>query len=564
MDVDLAIEKIGVGRFQWPVLIATGLTWSGDAMELSVMAYVLPVLQHEWAVSQPAADSFASIIFVGMLVGAFGWGLLSDAYGRRVGWQASTALTAIAGVLSAAAPDGAVGTFLALRACVGVGLAGTNIGFALSSELLPRRDRGTLLMLFELFFVSGSVVEVLLAWLALSSYGWRSVLLLSTLPLWVALALSPYVPESPRWLASHGHTAAAAAVLRRGATANGRPPPLPADATLVCASDTDGSRAGDEGTDVGNGGGGGSGADAEALDAARAPSHCSSVDISQIRPTSRASGGSSACAAPCTTVWRAARGGALHLATTVFDRRVRFTSLAICIAWGSAWFAYFGCILLTPKVLAAALPPSPPSPPSMLSAPNASAPAMLTAGTHADEVYASSLLATLAEVPGLLLATCAVNRLGRVQTIATCMLLACTALIATALVHTAADIRGSVGLRATPLALLQVVLLAFARLCSFGGFSALYLLTAESYPTRLRATAFGLVSACSRLAGTATPFVAGTVWAASPLGALLAYATSAAICAIVLLVAVADTSRRAMPDELHALVPTPLGDGAGD
>ena len=105
IDVDAAIESIGVGKAQLPAVLATGLTWSGDAMEMSVIAYVLPMLVAEWDVSQPAADSFASIIFVGMLLGALGWGVLCDAFGRRVGWQLSTALTAVAGVLSAAAPS---------------------------------------------------------------------------------------------------------------------------------------------------------------------------------------------------------------------------------------------------------------------------------------------------------------------------------------------------------------------------------------------------------------------------------------------------------------------------
>ena len=139
--LDEAIERVSLGRFQIPAIVATGLTWSGDAMELSVMAYVLPVLQREWGVPQPAADSFASVVFVGMLVGALGWGIFSDAVGRRAGWQITTAVAAIAGVLSACAPDGSVGLFLTLRACVGVGLAGTNLGFALVSELLPRRAR---------------------------------------------------------------------------------------------------------------------------------------------------------------------------------------------------------------------------------------------------------------------------------------------------------------------------------------------------------------------------------------------------------------------------------------
>ena len=67
-SIDDRIEQLSVGRWQIPVLIATGLTWSGDAMELSAMAFVLPALKDEFHVSQTAADSFASAIFFGMLL----------------------------------------------------------------------------------------------------------------------------------------------------------------------------------------------------------------------------------------------------------------------------------------------------------------------------------------------------------------------------------------------------------------------------------------------------------------------------------------------------------------
>jgi hypothetical protein len=87
-------------------------------------------------------------------------------------------------------------------------------------------------------------------------------------------------------------------------------------------------------------------------------------------------------------------------------------------------------------------------------------------------------------------------------------------------------------------------------------------LTAEAFPTNLRATAFGLASAASRLAGTATPFVAGSMWEASPSGALGCYAVSAALCALTLLRLVDDTSRAPMPDEVTALAPASLCDGA--
>ena len=165
--IDHAIDAAGFGRLQLTTLVAAGLTWSGDAMEMSVMAYVLPSLKAEWQVSQAAADSLASVIFAGMLIGALGWGIFSDAYGRRFGWLLTAALTAVAGLLSALAPSWQL--FLLFRILVGIGLAGTNLGFALSSELLPRHARGTQLMLFELFFVGGSVSVVMLAWMLLLS-----------------------------------------------------------------------------------------------------------------------------------------------------------------------------------------------------------------------------------------------------------------------------------------------------------------------------------------------------------------------------------------------------------
>ena len=500
--MDAAIESLGVGRFQLPILIATGLTWSGDAIEMSVMAYVLPALKDEWKIPQAAADSFASVLFFGMLLGALPWGLLSDSFGRRVGWLSTTALTAIAGMLSAASPEGSVGLLLVLRTAVGVGLAGTNLGFALSSEWLPRHARGTLLMLFELFFVFGSALVVLLSWLFLSKRGgWRWVLILSTVPLWVALALSRLVPESPRWLLSHKRAQAATDTLRRAARINGRPPPLPDGATLAAYDDDDGA-------------------------ATRAASASATNSNSHALP-------------PCPThrIAIATRSGVSHVFTTIFDKRLRRTSLAICAGWFSAWFSYFGAILLTPKMLAYAL--------------------------HDDtSVYASwsSLLATLAEIPGLLLATCAINRIGRVPTIATSFISASLALCLSAVVHYFAATNTRIG----ALGVLQLLLVAISRLSAFGGFSALYVLTAESFPTNHRATAFGVVSACSRLAGIVTPFVAGSLWDVTPIGALMCYAAAALVCASVLWLFVADTRDAAMPDELTALSAEALGEGGSE
>ena len=104
-SIEQALEHIGFGRSHVTILVATGLTWSGDASELGVMAYLVPFLKDEWGMTQSAADAIASVVFAGMLVGALGWGLISDGLGRRFTWRLTTVLTAVGGVLSAAVPD---------------------------------------------------------------------------------------------------------------------------------------------------------------------------------------------------------------------------------------------------------------------------------------------------------------------------------------------------------------------------------------------------------------------------------------------------------------------------
>ena len=63
---------------------------------------------------------------------------------------------------------------------------------------------------------------------------------------------------------------------------------------------------------------------------------------------------------------------------------------------------------------------------------------------------------------------------------------------------------------------------------------------------------------------SATPFVAGSVWGASPVAAFLTYAAAAAVCAVLLQCLVADTRRLPMPDELTSLSLAPDADAAAE
>lgn len=59
----------------------------------------------EWGISPTEESLITSIVFCGTMAGAYGWGVLGDARGRRIGFAATAAFTFAFGILSAAAPN---------------------------------------------------------------------------------------------------------------------------------------------------------------------------------------------------------------------------------------------------------------------------------------------------------------------------------------------------------------------------------------------------------------------------------------------------------------------------
>lgn len=158
-----------------------------------------------------------------MMVGAYVWGALSDAFGRRAAFAAPAFCLLAFSLASAAAPTFAA--LLALRALVGVGLGGGHVAFALFLEFAPSATRGVALVVVQAFWTVGSIAEAGLGWAVLRPLGWRWLVALSALPTVVLVAVIPFVPESPFYLVAAGRADAAEAVLRRVAASAGRPLP---------------------------------------------------------------------------------------------------------------------------------------------------------------------------------------------------------------------------------------------------------------------------------------------------------------------------------------------------
>ncbi|GBG88816.1 hypothetical protein CBR_g48431 [Chara braunii] len=230
MTVDDAINAIGFGRFQMALFVFAGLAWMGEATEATIMSFVGPAAQSEWGLAAGEQGLLATAVFAGMMIGSYTWGTVADVLGRKRTLIGSASLLLFAAVVSALSPSY---WFLAgSRALVGVGLAGGPVLFALFMEFLPTVDRGFWLVAVAGFWTVGSVLVALLAWAVMPSLGWRWLLAFSAIPTGMVLGLSPFVPESPRFLIGRPEgSSRALQILTRIARVNGKE--LPNGLSLV-------------------------------------------------------------------------------------------------------------------------------------------------------------------------------------------------------------------------------------------------------------------------------------------------------------------------------------------
>jgi len=215
-----AIDRVGLGRFQFKLMAICGAGWAADAMEVLLISFALPAIRQEWGLSTAQAGLLGTAIFLGMLAGAWFWGTLSDRIGRKLGFILTVLIDSGFGLLSAFSPNFA--TLVLLRALTGFGVGGTlPVDYAIFAEYLPRKQRGRYLVYLEAFWALGALVAAGLAWLIVPRVGWRPLLAISALPGLIVFWIRRYVPESPRFLLVHGREEEARAILNQVARENG-------------------------------------------------------------------------------------------------------------------------------------------------------------------------------------------------------------------------------------------------------------------------------------------------------------------------------------------------------
>src|SRR5881396_37952 len=141
--VPARMDRLPWARFHTRLVIALGVAWVLDGLEITIASVVGPVLQseHTLHLSSVEVGTSASVYLVGEVAGALVFGHLSDRLGRRRLFIATLGLYLVANGLTALAFD--YPTLVVLRFFAGAGIGGEYAAInSAIDELIPARYRG--------------------------------------------------------------------------------------------------------------------------------------------------------------------------------------------------------------------------------------------------------------------------------------------------------------------------------------------------------------------------------------------------------------------------------------
>lgn len=133
--LNVAIQEIGMGWYQWQLFIVVGFGWASDNLWPIVTSLILTPVSLEFNAPRPPLLSLAQNI--GLLFGALFWGFGCDVFGRRIAFNLTIGVTAVFGLIAAGSPNfAAIGVF----ACFwSIGVGGN---LPVGQSCLPSLERG--------------------------------------------------------------------------------------------------------------------------------------------------------------------------------------------------------------------------------------------------------------------------------------------------------------------------------------------------------------------------------------------------------------------------------------
>ena len=204
------------------MVVGLGVTWILDGLEVTIVGSLGPALQSAQTLNLSSANlgAVASFYVVGAVIGALGFGWITDRFGRRLVFYVTLIVYLTGVLLSALAWD--FWSFAFFRMVTGLGIGGEYAAVnSAIDELIPAKYRGRIDLIVNGSFWLGAAAGALASPVLLDqnllpvNVGWRLGFGIGGVLGFSILMLRQFVPESPRWLVTHCRSREAEETVKR-------------------------------------------------------------------------------------------------------------------------------------------------------------------------------------------------------------------------------------------------------------------------------------------------------------------------------------------------------------
>ena len=205
--VPVRMDKMPWSRFHWMVIFGLGTAWILDGLEIQIVASA--GYAKDLGMNSTEVGLTATVYLIGQVVGALVFGRLTDHLGRKKLFIVTLLVYLIGSGIAGFAPN--MWFLWIFRFVAGAGIGGeySAINSAID-ELMPGKYRGRVDLAINGTYWAGAVLGSLGSSFLLDTnrfaenIGWRIAFFIGPVLGLVIIYLRRHIPESPRWLVTHG------------------------------------------------------------------------------------------------------------------------------------------------------------------------------------------------------------------------------------------------------------------------------------------------------------------------------------------------------------------------
>lgn len=209
--VPARMDRLPWTRFHWLIVVGLGVSWILDGIEIQIVSSMGGPLQDADALHLTSGQvgAMASWYLAGQVVGALVFGRLTDRLGRKKLFILTLAIYLLGSGLAGFSWNAWSLYFFRFIAGMGIGGEYTAINSAID-EIMPSKYRGRVDIAINGTYWGGAALGAAASLVLFNErfiptgWGWRIGFFIGPVLGLIIIFLRRHIPESPRWLLTHG------------------------------------------------------------------------------------------------------------------------------------------------------------------------------------------------------------------------------------------------------------------------------------------------------------------------------------------------------------------------